>query len=94
MKFRPGNVEFQPRKATYHHDESVSVKNPELVQRISSLLSVQEETLLQALTSKKARASGETLVIAYKFPEVTCLLQPHDSFIFSSQEHNLSSSRF
>lgn len=65
-----GNVEFQPRKLAYHHDEAVSVKNPEVVQLISELLRVKQETLMAALTAKRARASGETLVINYKFPEV------------------------
>nr|XP_023020766.1 unconventional myosin-IXa-like [Leptinotarsa decemlineata] len=64
-----GNVEFQPRKSAYHHDESVAVKNPEVVLLISELLRVKQETLIQALTAKRARASGETLVINYRLPE-------------------------
>nr|CAI5823164.1 unnamed protein product [Callosobruchus analis] len=64
-----GNVEFQPRKSAYHHDEAVGVKNPEVVALISELLRVKQETLMQALTAKRARASGETLVINYKLPE-------------------------
>ncbi|XP_056644973.1 unconventional myosin-IXAa-like isoform X2 [Diorhabda sublineata] len=64
-----GNVEFQPRKSAYHHDESVGVKNPEVVSLISELLRVKQETLMQALTAKRARASGETLVINYRLPE-------------------------
>ncbi|XP_073978459.1 unconventional myosin-IXb-like isoform X2 [Rhodnius prolixus] len=61
-----GNVEFQPRKSAYHHDEAVGVKNSEIVLLISELLRVKQETLLAALTAKRARASGETLVINYK----------------------------
>lgn len=68
-----GNVEFQPRKLTYHHDEAVGVRNPEVVLLISELLRVKQETLLQALTAKRARASGETLVINYRLPEVSSL---------------------
>ncbi|CAH0552647.1 unnamed protein product [Brassicogethes aeneus] len=64
-----GNVEFQPRKSAYHHDEAVGVKNPEVVALISELLRVKQETLMQALTAKRARASGETLVISYRLPE-------------------------
>lgn len=64
-----GNVEFQPRKSAYHHDEAVAVKNVEVVAIISELLRVKQETLMQALTSKKARASGETLIINYRLPE-------------------------
>lgn len=37
-----GNVEFQPRKAVYHHDEAVGVKNPEVVALISELLRVKQ----------------------------------------------------
>lgn len=64
-----GNVEFQPRKSAYHHDEAVAVKNPEIVSLISELLKVKQETLLQALTAKKAKASGEILIINYRLPE-------------------------
>jgi myosin-9 len=65
-----GNVEFAPRKSAYHHDEAVGVRNPEVVSLISELLRVKEETLMAALTAKRARASGETLVINYRLPEV------------------------
>ncbi|XP_063382914.1 unconventional myosin-IXAa-like [Cydia fagiglandana] len=64
-----GNVEFQPQRKSYHHDEAVGVRNPEVVSLISSLLRVKQETLLAALTSKRARASGETLVINYRMGE-------------------------
>lgn len=65
-----GNVEFMPKKSSYHHDESVVVKNPDVVRLISGLLKVTEETLLAALTSKRARVSGEMLVINYRLQEV------------------------
>lgn len=64
-----GNVEFTPKKSAYHHDESVCVKNSDVVLLISELLRVKQETLLAALTSKKAKASGETLIINYRLPE-------------------------
>lgn len=67
--FYLGNVEFHPRKSYHHHDEAVGVKNPEVVALISELLRVKQETLLAALTAKRARASGETLVINYRLPE-------------------------
>ncbi|EEC15052.1 myosin-IX, putative [Ixodes scapularis] len=62
-----GNIEFS--KSTYHSDEAVQVKNPEVLSLISSLLGVKEETLNSALTTKRAKAPGETLVISYKMPE-------------------------
>lgn len=65
-----GNVEFQPKKSTYHHDESVTVKNTAVVTTIAHLLRVKEEILHQALISKRAKTSGETLVINYRMPEV------------------------
>ena len=65
-----GNIEFQPKKSTYHHDESVTVKNVGVVSIIAQLLKVKEEILHQALISKRARASGEMLVINYRMPEV------------------------
>lgn len=40
-----------------------------MVALISELLRVKQETLLAALTAKRARASGETLVINYRLPE-------------------------
>ena len=46
------------------------MKNPDIVLLISELLRVKQETLLAALTAKRARASGETLVINYRLPEV------------------------
>lgn len=61
-----------PRKSAYHHDESVTVRNSEVVCLISELLRVKKETLLSALTAKHARASDETLVINYRLPEVCC----------------------
>ncbi|KAK4018446.1 putative Myosin-IXa [Daphnia magna] len=64
-----GNLEFQPKKSTYNHDESVTVKNTAVVATIAQLLRVKEEILHQALISKRARASGETLVINYRMPE-------------------------
>lgn len=63
-----GNIQFS-KKSTYHSDEAVQVKNPEVLSLISSLLGVKEETLNSALTTKRAKAPGETLVISYKMPE-------------------------
>lgn len=64
-----GNVEFNPKKSAYHHDESVNVKNLDVVHLISELLKVKYETLLAALTSKRVKASDETLIMQYKLPE-------------------------
>jgi myosin heavy subunit len=64
-----GNIEFYPKKSTYHHDESVQVRNLDVVHLISELLKVKYETLLAALTSKRVKASGETLIMQYKLPE-------------------------
>lgn len=79
-----GNVEFQPKKSTYHHDESVSVRNGAVVAVIAGLLRVREEVLHQALVSKRARASGEILVINYRMSEVTLCLH---RFILLPRRH-------
>lgn len=64
-----GNVEFHPKKSAYHHDESVHVKNLDVVHLISELLKVKYETLVAAVTSKRVKASDETLIMQYKLPE-------------------------
>lgn len=64
-----GNVQFS-KKCAYHSDETVMVKNPEMVTIISKLLHVKEETLTTALTCKRTKAAkGEMLVINYKLPD-------------------------
>lgn len=51
-----GNVEFQPRKSAYHHDEAVGVKNPEVVMLISELLRVKQvKSLIQLAFTFKYR---------------------------------------
>lgn len=64
-----GNVEFVPKRGTYHHDESVQIRNLNVISIISYLLDLKKETLLTALTSKKVRASEETVVMQYKLQE-------------------------
>ncbi|KAB7495362.1 Unconventional myosin-IXa [Armadillidium nasatum] len=60
---------FSPKKSTYQYDESVVVRNWELACTIAGLLGVSEETLVNAITSKKAKVQGEILVINYRLPE-------------------------
>ncbi len=88
-----GNLEFQPKKSTYNHDESVTVKNTAVVATIAQLLRVKEEILHQALISKRARASGETLVINYRMPEVRNIRTPV-SILFSFQHSSFLSFLF
>ncbi|RXG68939.1 Unconventional myosin-IXa [Armadillidium vulgare] len=64
-----GNLEFSPKKSTYQYDESVVVRNWELACTIAGLLGVSEDTLVNAITSKKAKVQGEILVINYRLPE-------------------------
>lgn len=68
-----GNIEFSPRKSSYNHDESVIVKNCDLASIIATLLGVSENTLVNALTSKRANVHGEVLVINYRLQEVGIL---------------------
>lgn len=65
-----GNVEFQKSRVSLHHDESVVVRNPDVVSSIAALLGVANATLVGALTAKRARVQGEVLVINYRQPEV------------------------
>lgn len=58
------------------------VRNPELVKIISELLGVATETLMNALTSKKARVQGETLVMHYRLPEVS-MVKPYNAACLS-----------
>lgn len=60
------------QKHTYHYDDAVQVKNLELVSRICKLLDVKEEAFLEALTSKRTIAGGETMVVRYKLEDVSC----------------------
>ena len=60
-------------RVAYHHDESVVVRNTDVVQSIASLLGVSTATLLGALTAKRARVQGEVLVINYRKPDVRCV---------------------
>lgn len=86
-----GNLEFQPKKSTYNHDESVTVKNTAVVTTIAQLLRVKEEILHQALISKRARASGETLVINYRMPEVHIEKKKEENVAsFSSFPHSFT----
>ena len=45
------------------------VRNWDLACKTANLLGVSEDTLVNALTSKKAKVQGETLVINYRYPE-------------------------
>ena len=63
-------MEYIPRKSKYHYDESVLVKNEDLVEEIAALLRVQKDTLINALTTKRAKVQGEMLIMNYKCQEV------------------------
>lgn len=64
-----GNVEFCANKKMTHYDENVVVQNTKVLSIISSLLKVKQETLLNSLTCKRVKASGETLIVSYKLQE-------------------------
>lgn len=64
-----GNIEFV-RKSNYHNDDFVQIRDTSIVTFISDLLGLKQETLLNALTSKRTRAArGEMLHFSYKFHE-------------------------
>ncbi|XP_061172961.1 unconventional myosin-IXa-like [Saccostrea echinata] len=63
-----GNVEFK-KKGDQHHDESVTIKNLDVVQTVSGILKVKEKTLVEALTQKRATAGDETVVMNYRMQD-------------------------
>lgn len=66
-----GNIEFV-RKSNCHNDDFVQIKDTSVVTFISDILGLKQQTLLNALTSKRTRAArGEMLHFCYKFHEAT-----------------------
>lgn len=66
-----GNIEFV-RQSNYHNDDFVQIKDISVVTFISDLLGLKQQTLLNALTSKRTKAArGEMLHLCYKFHEAT-----------------------
>ncbi|KAL3866507.1 hypothetical protein ACJMK2_043800 [Sinanodonta woodiana] len=63
-----GNVQFRKR-GDQTHDESVSIRNEEVIKKLSDVLKVKEKTLCEALTQKKATAGDETVVMKYKMED-------------------------
>lgn len=64
-----GNIEFV-RKSNYHNDDFVQIKDATVVTLISDLLGLKQQTLLNALTSKRTKAArGEMLHFCYKLHE-------------------------
>ncbi|KAA0202003.1 hypothetical protein HAZT_HAZT009678, partial [Hyalella azteca] len=64
-----GNVEFHQPRGAYQHDESVMVRNTEVVSIVASLLGVANNTLLSALTAKRTVVQGEVLIINYRLSD-------------------------
>jgi hypothetical protein len=64
-----GNIEFV-RKSNYHNDDFVQIKDTSVVSLISDLLGLKQQTLSNALTSKRTKAArGEMLHFSYKYHE-------------------------
>ncbi|CAL8243937.1 unnamed protein product [Lota lota] len=61
-----GNIRYK-RKA--YRDEAIDICNPEVLPIVSELLEVKEETLLEALTTRKTVTVGERLIVPYKLAE-------------------------
>ncbi|CAL8352353.1 unnamed protein product [Merluccius merluccius] len=61
-----GNIRY--KKKTYR-DEAIDICNPEVLPIVSELLEVKEETLLEALTTRKTVTVGERLIVPYKLAE-------------------------
>uniref|UniRef100_UPI00398EA2C2 unconventional myosin-IXAa isoform X2 n=1 Tax=Pristiophorus japonicus TaxID=55135 RepID=UPI00398EA2C2 len=61
-----GNIKY--KKKTYR-DDSIDICNPEVLPTVSELLEVKEETLFEALTTRKTVTVGERLILPYKLSE-------------------------
>ncbi|XP_028256883.1 unconventional myosin-IXAa isoform X2 [Parambassis ranga] len=61
-----GNIRY--KRKTYR-DDSIDICNPEALPVISELLEVKEETLFEALTTRKTVTVGEKLIVPYRLAE-------------------------
>uniref|UniRef100_A0A3Q3FWG0 Myosin IXA n=1 Tax=Labrus bergylta TaxID=56723 RepID=A0A3Q3FWG0_9LABR len=61
-----GNIRY--KRKTYRED-SIDICNPEVLPVVSELLEVKEETLFEALTTRKTVTVGEKLIVPYKLSE-------------------------
>ncbi|KAK7912550.1 hypothetical protein WMY93_012761 [Mugilogobius chulae] len=61
-----GNIRY--KRKTYR-DDSIDICNPEVLPIVSELLEVKEETLFEALTTRKTVTVGEKLIVPYKLSE-------------------------
>ncbi|XP_035388046.1 unconventional myosin-IXAa isoform X3 [Electrophorus electricus] len=61
-----GNIRY--KKKTYR-DDSIDICNPDVLPVVSELLEVKEETLFEALTTRKTVTVGERLIVPYKLAE-------------------------
>ncbi|XP_053720362.1 unconventional myosin-IXAa isoform X4 [Synchiropus splendidus] len=61
-----GNIQY--KRKTYR-DDSIDICNPEMLPVVSELLEVKEETLFEALTTRKTITVGEKLIVPYKLAE-------------------------
>ncbi|CAJ1049288.1 unconventional myosin-IXAa [Xyrichtys novacula] len=61
-----GNIRY--KRKTYR-DDSIDICNPEVLPVVSELLEVKEETLFEALTTRKTVTVGEKLIVPYKLSE-------------------------
>ncbi|XP_051503721.1 unconventional myosin-IXAa [Myxocyprinus asiaticus] len=61
-----GNIRY---KKKIYRDDSIDICNPEVLPVVSELLEVKEETLFEALTTRKTVTVGEKLIVPYKLAE-------------------------
>ncbi|XP_051898402.1 unconventional myosin-IXAa isoform X8 [Pristis pectinata] len=61
-----GNIKYKKKS---YRDDSIDICNPEVLPIVSELLEVKEETLFEALTTRKTVTVGERLILPYKLSE-------------------------
>ncbi|XP_038640104.1 unconventional myosin-IXAa isoform X2 [Scyliorhinus canicula] len=76
-----GNIKY--KKKTYR-DDSVDICNPEVLPIVSELLEVKEETLFEALTTRKTVTVGERLILPYRLSEAVTVRDSMAKSLYSA----------
>ncbi|XP_061595383.1 unconventional myosin-IXAa [Cololabis saira] len=76
-----GNIGY--KRKTYR-DDSIDICNPEMLPVVSELLEVKEETLFEALTTRKTVTVGERLIVPYKLSEASTVRDSMAKSLYSA----------
>ncbi|XP_074521897.1 unconventional myosin-IXAa isoform X3 [Halichoeres trimaculatus] len=76
-----GNIRY--KRKTYR-DDSIDICNPEVLPVVSELLEVKEETLFEALTTRKTVTVGERLIVPYRLSEANTVRDSMAKSLYSA----------